>query len=1141
MSFKFVFQRMRDQWRTLLVLLVAVCLMTSFFGLSPLYLRYANETLLRYFIRNSGQQDDKLVLGTTTEIEDETRAILDDNLSFMIQDAYSYQRSGYDESLAQVQTLCNFIIDHCHQVFAFGNYIDEFVTLVEGRMPDAAPSEEESPVVPTIEVVISDVVANDADLEVGDNYNFSALFDEAYFTIVGIVRINDPTDHFWSGNRIFTTGAYIPRDFRVDRYDWGMMIHPQSYRSWGWQLFAVTTYAEYVDLDTSVINAVNVAEIIDLLERTPLDMQRAHSAPLTSVNGLLGVLMEHQGRLQSAESPIIFLSALLLVIMLYNLVTTVRLAMELRLPEFSILNARGIGWWQIVRLQLIPSAILAIIAGVGGVFLSKGLLLGITQLGPFSGSENSFNLVRDLQTPVNTPRLSAIAAFACLWVLVYPILRPSQLNIVAVKQAASRPITRPGWARLFLDFVFVGIGFLLILRLYWIHGGDFNDLLDDVGSIPTRLVRQISDNVAVAEGFSDPFNAIAPTLILAGSALLWLRVFPRLMRGLSRGVKNIRSLGVPLAIWNVERNTTHYGQFVLMLISTLAIGTASLSLQQTQEAGAWDAAREETGGHARLELDPNLLDDQRDWLNVEGVSDSIEFMDVSLRPNQVQTLEGVHVIGIDPDAASSSFGDLVEGIDVLEAFPVAGLELPVDAQFLEVDLRSESIADDRYPEVMVQWSAYVYDDRGFGYEVEMLPPYDLPYTPPDEWLTFSGELPSGGHAPFHLWRVAWESEQEDHRNFQHIVYLDNWRTLNAEGGSTIFESYDADHLWEPTLSELPFIGAWQNPDPERDKLDGISAEKISLDDTSDGRVLKVDYRMSIPFNSSRSNTPSLSINTPLLEPIPIVVSPAFLEVFRGEYGTAADLDTVDLEVGDERQISLNLEQAGNLYTTIHIVGTHEDFPTLSNIANDIYMIMPLQSARFLINQNIIFEAQVMDINRAWLEFETLEPTLAAQEAIESVSGVDEANYAYIRYGEILREPIATAVSGIFYGGFWISLILSLVNFTFYIFVTAKQRSFSFGVLRSLGWNINNIWRLLLFEQAVLVVPAVFIGSLLGMMLAYLLLPFMALPGVLQLQLPLLEVGGIVGVLSVSFLGLLVITSLWLRQMSITQLMRLGEE
>jgi ABC-type antimicrobial peptide transport system permease subunit len=149
--------------------------------------------------------------------------------------------------------------------------------------------------------------------------------------------------------------------------------------------------------------------------------------------------------------------------------------------------------------------------------------------------------------------------------------------------------------------------------------------------------------------------------------------------------------------------------------------------------------------------------------------------------------------------------------------------------------------------------------------------------------------------------------------------------------------------------------------------------------------------------------------------------------------------------------------------------------------------------------------------------------------------------AWDRYNELLREPLPAAVAGMLYAGFWVSLLLSLLDFGFYLAVTARRRSLGFAVLQALGWNASHIWALLAAEQAVLILPALLVGIALGAALAYVILPFLALVGGETLSMPVSSLLGLLIILLAGFGGLLSGTAWWLRRLRVNQVLRLGEE
>jgi len=312
--------------------------------------------------------------------------------------------------------------------------------------------------------------------------------------------------------------------------------------------------------------------------------------------------------------------------------------------------------------------------------------------------------------------------------------------------------------------------------------------------------------------------------------------------------------------------------------------------------------------------------------------------------------------------------------------------------------------------------------------------------------------------------------------------------------------------------------------PTQDEVPAIDGET----------ALRLDYRMGRVGGTNRE--PSLVVNESTIGRIPVVVNPAFAEEFagQGQYRSAID---EPLAVGDTKNIVLNLG-TGSVELGVEVVAIREDLPRVEEdepvILTHLDLIQPVINQAAASNNFYTF-------NEVWLNLPDREPTATLKDEIAALDGVRNVVWAWERYDEIQREPLPSAVEGMLYAGYWVSLLLSLLDFAFYLVVTARQRLFTFGVLRSLGWNAGHIWRLLLIEQVALVTPALIIGSLIGAGLAYLLLPFLALVGGETLHIPWLSLGGLLLVLVASFTILMGVAAMFLRRMSVNQVLRLGEE
>jgi ABC-type lipoprotein release transport system permease subunit len=181
-----------------------------------------------------------------------------------------------------------------------------------------------------------------------------------------------------------------------------------------------------------------------------------------------------------------------------------------------------------------------------------------------------------------------------------------------------------------------------------------------------------------------------------------------------------------------------------------------------------------------------------------------------------------------------------------------------------------------------------------------------------------------------------------------------------------------------------------------------------------------------------------------------------------------------------------------------------------------------------------------DWNHVWLTTAEREPDAAFAQAVQQLPGYVDAMYAWDTSREIQREPLANALTGILFASFWVSLGLSLLDFAFYMAVTTRRRAVSFAVLRAIGWDGRHVWGLLTVEQAAFITPALVVGVLLGVVLAYLILPFLAIIGGQVLQIPVLGVLALLVVLVAAFTLLLTVAAVTLRRASVNQVMRLGE-
>ena len=1205
MTLGLIFKRIAREWRLLSILLFAICLITGFFSLGPLYIRTVTEVDLLYALTNADPEELTIQINSTQALTTEDQDLIEQEVGALATGVERFLRSDYSPPIAASgqepsvagTAVCGFNFslgvnplqffpgssNHCYQPQAYEGLADK-VRVVEGRLPERGPTPDmvDSTGMSTglqdelevgiysryeVEAVVTPEVAETANLELGSRFFIGNLIPtESALTrviIVGIVEPINPDEPYWSA--MFINGALVEiNNLGQTRYDFGLVFHPDAYHDWVDPVLPAgvdTNYFWSISIDKSIINSQNAELFRDKIGN--LGNSLSTNNRLVNVNsGLQSLLAGYENRVSDAQGPIILLSGAVLILMLYHLITTVSLVLQQQGREWSTISSRGGSTFQLFKLQAVTIFILAAIAAIVGPLLSRIFMMFLEVSGPLAEALDGVEL-GSVSIPEESLQLSLAAAIAALVVLTLPSIPAAKESLLRLKQATSRPPTNPAWAKYFLDFILIIVGIVAFLRMYWIASEDdvpLGELLGNLVEDPASVIKFVADNVTEAGGLSDPFNLMAPALVLTGVALFWLRLFPMLVGLISRITSRSNMLATPMAVWNVERNPGHYAQLVLLLIGTLALGTASLGLQRTRDVGGWNASLLQTGGAVRADVDVSISQfENTDWERLDGVNGAVPVLNEVGDPT-ASTQGNITVLGIDPEAFVEAFPDFAEEVSALQnvAIDPSGLELPADASQIQVQAWSSSVintTDEDYDpaiDPIVIINAYVQDANGVPYRIQMTQEVGsdasgqqtsvLPPTPTDQWVTLSGTMPSTAVLPLRLYRLGVKSSMPN-VDFGHTVYLDYWQTVDVNGTATPVGEQEIGTLWEQSPAEIPYPPEWSLGNISRDLLvDSFQFVETLPNATAifDGQnALQVDYtRVHV-----RNNEPSLSVNVVTLPRVPAVVSEQFTDTF------SAGNNARDLKVGDVRDLGVNFD-SGNVVIGIEIVNVINEFPTQyieGDIQTDLglsFIIVPYRSTQITLNQALLnrsSRANVAGANQIWFALEDRKPSDELKSQLENMESVTGVTYAWDRFSEILREPLPSGVAGMLFAGFWVSFTLSLLDFAFYIAVTAKQRSFTFGVLRSLGWDANNIWRMLLVEQITLVIPALIVGSLLGAALAYLLLPFLSLVGGATLSIPMLDLLVLILTLVGGFVALLVFTALWLRQMSVNQVLRLGEE
>lgn len=1107
MPFSIILNRIWHNRYILLVLLVALCLITGFFALGPLYLRAVAQSGLVYRVEHAQPGEFNLVLQSPIRIQGESQPILDRHLGKLVRQVEWITKSEgifCDHTVPAVSCI-EPGIRHGYLPIGFSRFKERF-ELIEGRWPETLPADSAVP----LEAVLSSTVAETAKLTVGSQINLRGANDhDIKVAIVGLVEPRELQDPFWISLKIVTQGQLTDIDVNNQRFDFGVIIPEAAYDSViASNVLSRNVYQWYVATDTDLLRAESLDNLNATLHQMEADFRLQYS-DISVLGDLTTNITQFLEKVAIAEGTVFLISATTLVLLLYQLMMIMSLILERQSKEWSVITSRGGSTLQITVTQFVTVVLPGIIAGLGGPLFAQVMLWGLQQVGPSSGILGTVS-VSALTIPPTSVLLSTAAAVISVITLVLPALPLASRSILLLKQSVSRPPLHPVWAQYYLDFILLFIGACFLLRMYVIAGGEgLGGFLQE----PASFIRLIV-TAQNAELLNDPFNLAGAALLITGFALLWVRVFPLIMRLSGVILGGLNGLVAPFALWNIEREPGHYAQLVLLLIGTLAIGTASLALAATHDSASWTSALKLNGAEGRVILNPSEVNPDTDMTGLAGVTGNVAVMHyVSTSGVGEQT---VTLYGIDPPAFIGMHPEMDAVISPLaEEKPIAasGVVLPVDTTAITLEVEAAPLEAGQTIQTRIELQ--LVDSIGVAHHISMTTSDE---TVTGRFVTYKAMFPD--NVPFSPWYftgIRIPSIVEGQSQFQAQLFLDNLTAVNASGEATIIQDFESPVLTEWTAKS-------------QQSGTGLFGIPTSAQAATGLYSFRVDY--TVVRRGGQFVYPFIAVNVQPTGEIPVVVSPAFAKYY-GERGDARR----PLQIDDRGSFSFPLPE-GEVDLSYRVVGITADWYSANQ--RDLIVITRSDILRLFLN-TIGKPDDFFNTNEMWFATQERQPGVALQQAAASLRGVTQVTFAWDLYEQIRREPLPNAITGTLVTVFWLSLVLCLLDFAFYLSMTAQRRAISFAALRAMGWNTHKLWAVLSVEQLILVVPALVIGIGLGWLTAYLLLPLLALITQIEPVFPLLTVGAMASVLLVVFAFLLIGVAFILQRMSVTQVLRLGEE
>ena len=910
-------------------------------------------------------------------------------------------------------------------VFRFQSGYESHVALTEGRLPAvaSAPAPGQPP---TFEALIGDAMARSSGIRIGDR--IAALPTSREPTakvdvlIVGIAHLIDPTEAFWVAIDPF---IYIPS--ASEGYVTVPLIVPEETFFLLGDAFpggSAQSYRWNVYIDPSRVTAERAGRVegaIGGLEQNLLNSIE-RSRIFTSLDTLLA---EYRTKLVYTRIPVYLLLFQVAGIALYYITMLSGMLVERRASEIALLKGRGASAKQIVGIHLMEGAIVCALSAAAAPFLAVTLVRELGHTSAFGGVG-----ALPAQLTMSTFLLSTGGAVISLAALLLPVIGAARMDIVQQRQQAARPQRAPFWQRYYLDLFLLGAGGVLYYQIR--NQGN--------------LVRQS----LLGDVSADPVQLLAPALLMVASAIVFLRLFPLIVSGLSR-IATGAKVPILMGLNYMGRNPIPYSRLMLLLILAMSLGFFAATFGGTLTRNQEERALYQAGSDLRVSGIRNtdagtgaLLDRFR---SVDGVVEvtvayradasvgatgaSAEFRAMAVEPEAIARMAWFR-----KDFSRNTLAGLMREITPAEP-PVLGVPLPESAAQMGVWVRAVTPCPD------CTLLARLIDAGGGYRQLRLGVVFGL------DWQLLIADIAdaSGGqNAPLPLrLQAVYLDRSGPARNAAGTIAVDELQTFTASGQPQPLEGFDEPRVWE-----------MNRPDTRR------GGDRLTIDDS----VLRSGAAAGRLTWIQGSGAPGILFDASTAR-IPAIASASLMKKLNMRPGA-----------------QLANANVGGHTVTLDLVAEVTYFPTMDPDERDGFVLVDRDALLYQMNRRSSTPVYPNDV---WVttdgreSFELDTTTLTGATVFDRSRIVAEAAADPLRSGGLRGVLLIT---------FLAVTALSALGLFLYTYLAAQRRQLEFAVLRTLGFSSRQISALIFFEQALLLFLGLAGGTLIGLGLSRILLPFL---------------------------------------------------
>lgn len=947
---------------------------------------------------------------------------------------------------------------------AFAEGIEDHATLIAGAWPlDVAAGAGGGD--GSVPVAIAEQAAEPLGLSVGDELPLASRIEPTFVLpvrIIGVFRMRDVADPYWLGDQQMLEGVVTSERFAT---------HGPLFTTRANVLARATinrtllTWHAVPDVEALPIDGTG-----DLARRVQAIKPRVEAvAGVTGVTvetGLPDILARADRALLVSRTGVLILTLQFVVLAAYAVLLSAALLVEHRRVDTAMLRSRGAGPARIGVLALIEGLLLTVPAALAGPWIAAVALRAFDVVGPLA----------DIELPI-APVVSAeaygaagIAAAACLVALLLPAL-PRVRSFTAVHGSVARADTRSLGNRLGLDVALLavtGLG-LWQLRLYG-----------------APLTRSVHGSLGV-----DPLLVATPAIGFLAGAIVALRIVPLLAGIIERVTARGRGLVSALGARQLSRRPLRYTRAALLLMLAMSMGVFAITYTGTWTASQRDQAAYQVGADARVVPGRQVTSAprwtlERTYASMAGVAAHMPVDRESIsvagaeRNGQIVGLDAARaadIVRIRPDLASTPLAELLTplaaGRPTTDLLPLPGepRRLRLDVSLGIAALVGPGVDPATGDPVVVPVDpATVAGRPGIDTSVVVRDAFGGLYR-------FAGDVaPIGGRHTIDV-PLGATTGVTTAASFAYPLALAAVEvTVRLPGDLEATDaSLSVDGLAvagaDGSFVEvaMAIAGGWRT----RASVFGLPPQPVDAAVTGDRLSLATGVRgldsirgVDAFGRGTRLSFVATGVADAADGPASAIASTSFL---------AATARTV----GDDATVSI-----GGTSRTIRIVGSVRAFPTVDPAAPTVVMDLPTLA---LLRYDA--SAAVDPADEWWIAIDPLDSDATVARLRDPAIGSASVLSVVDRIRALAADPVALGVIGVLGIGVAAAGLFAVVGFVASAAVAARERVTEFALLRALGLSSRQLSGWLSLENATLAIVSLVAGTALGLLVAWVALPF----------------------------------------------------